>query len=217
MPGKTASPRLKELEQSFLQDGGSFKEYRIGDLFEIKTGSLLNAQDLYEGEVKRVSAKSSDNGIIGEFDTIDIEEARHYENFISVNFFGDVFYHNYKASVEMKVHVLQLKEKEFTVKTGLYIASVIQQILKNKFGYGNQLSSSKLRDKNFYIFLPTSKTGELAFTYMERYIEELEAERIEELEAYLQTTGLKNYKLTENDVKVLDKFGKICYPPPEKI
>ncbi|MGI5085862.1 restriction endonuclease subunit S, partial [Treponema putidum] len=49
-------------------------------------------------------------------------------------------------------------------------------------------------------------------------IEELEAERIEELEAYLTATGLKNYKLSQNDVKSLDEFNEIVYstPPPPK-
>ena len=32
---------------------------------------------------------------------------------------------------------------------------------------------------------------------MEKYIEELEAERIEELEAYLQVIGLSDYKITK--------------------
>lgn len=49
---------------------------------------------------------------------------------------------------------------------------------------------------------------ELAFSYMENYIKTLEAERIETLEAYLQVTNLKDYKLTRNDKKILDTFEK---------
>ena len=51
--------------------------------------------------------------------------------------------------------------------------------------------------------------NKLAFSYMENYINTLEAERIETLEAYLQTTNLKDYKLTRNDKKILDTFEKL--------
>ena len=192
---------MEKLEKEFIKSGGTWKEYRIGDLFEIETGSLVNNAELFEGKVQRISAKSTDNGIIGRFDTDYLEDARHYENFISVNFLGDVFYHPYKASVEMKVHALHLQNHSFTRGTGLYISAAIRQVVKNKFGYGNQLSSSKLKNEEFYISLP-SLSGQIAFSFMERYIEELEVERIEELEAYLKATGLKDYELSQNDAGI---------------
>ncbi len=41
------------------------------------------------------------------------------------------------------------------------------------------------------IQLPT-KNGEIDFEFMEKFIAELEAERLAELEAYLTATGLKD-------------------------
>lgn len=152
--GKDVSPRIQKVEKEFLDDGGEFKEFRVGDLFEINTGSLVNKKSLEKGSTYRISAKSDNNGIIGVFDTEKLTEARHFNNFISVNFFGDCFYHPYKASVEMKVHVLKIKNHDFTNGTGLYIASIIKHLLKNKYGYGNQLSSSKLKKEDFFIELP---------------------------------------------------------------
>ena len=217
MLGKTVSPRLEKLEKEFIANGGEWKEYHIGRSFDIQTGSLVNNAYLFEGEIQRISAKSTDNGVIGSFDTDYLEDARHYENFISVNFFGDVFYHPYRASVEMKVHVLHLHNHSFTRGTGLYISATIRQALKNKFGYGNQLSSTKLKNEEFYISLP-SLSEQIAFSFMERYIEELEAERIEELEAYLEATRLKNYALNADDVKSLNEFEQISsiLPPPQR-
>ncbi|HFO4586220.1 TPA: restriction endonuclease subunit S, partial [Escherichia coli] len=52
-----------------------------------------------------------------------------------------------------------------------------------------------------------------AWSYMENYIEELEAERIEELEAYLRVTGLTDNKLTANEeslISLLDKCDELC-------
>ena len=51
--------------------------------------------------------------------------------------------------------------------------------------------------------------GKINFSYMEKFIEELEAERIEELEAYLVATGLKDYHLTKYDENILDKFNEL--------
>mgnify|MGYP000982836190 FL=1 len=43
---------------------------------------------------------------------------------------------------------------------------------------------------------------------MEKFIEELERERVEELDAYLAATGLKDYKLTEKEEDALAKFDE---------
>lgn len=174
----------------------------------METGSLLSAEDLKLGSIKRVSAKSTDNGIIGEYDTSSNRKARHYENFISVNFFGDVFYHPYKASVEMKVHVLKLENAEFSNKSGLYFATAIKKSLSNKFGYGNQLSSSKLKELDLKIIVPFLN-DKIDISFMEKFIGEIEKNRIEALDRYLTRTELKNYTLTPKDTKVLDTFDKL--------
>ena len=196
---------MQEIEDNFKSNGGKFEEFRIGDLFDIQTGSLIDSSLLVSGSLKRISAKSDNNGVLGSYNTQNLAEARHYENFISVNFFGDTFYHPYKASVEMKVHTLHLKKHIFNSKTGLYIAGVISKIFKGKFSYGNQLSSSKLKKEDYYITLPT-QNGEIAFDYMEAYIKELEADRVKELEAYLIATGLKDYTLTAAEQTALEMF-----------
>lgn len=190
---------MQEIEDNFKSNGGKFEEFRIGDLFDIQTGSLIDSSLLVSGSLKRISAKSDNNGVLGSYNTQNLAEARHYENFISVNFFGDTFYHPYKASVEMKVHTLHLKKHIFNSKTGLYIAGVISKIFKGKFSYGNQLSSSKLKKEDYYITLPT-QNGEIAFDYMEAYIKELEA--------YLMATGLKDYTLSSAEQTALETFKK---------
>ena len=43
---------------------------------------------------------------------------------------------------------------------------------------------------------------------MEKFIEELERERVEELDAYLAVTGLRDYKLTEKEKDALAKFDE---------
>ena len=251
LEGNALSPRLVKLEKDFKQNGGKWKSFKIGELFDVGTGSLLVSQDLKQGNTPRISAKSDNNGILGYFDTESNSEARHCENFISVNFFGDTFYHPYKASLEMKVHTLKLKNGIFTKTSGLFIAGIIKKSFYGKFTYGNQLSSSKLKNEDYYISLPvlptpchTEPLGEvssntesrffanaqskaslendkiniesnnyrIAFDYMESYIKELEAERLQELEAYLKVTGLNDYTLSQKEKDALKAFENLSAP-----
>ncbi|WP_099476293.1 restriction endonuclease subunit S [Acinetobacter pittii] len=136
--------------------GVKWGEFKIGELFEIGTGSLLSNNELKIGMIPRISAKSDNNGILGYFDTTNIEHARHFQNFITVNFFGSdggIFFHPYIASVEMKVHTLKINHVDMNKKSGNFIACALKPALKG-FGYGTQLSSSKLRNSNFKIQLP---------------------------------------------------------------
>lgn len=55
-------------------------EFNIKDIFSVGTGSLLSSSELITGSVPRVSAKSDNNGIIGYFDTLDLDKARHFKN-----------------------------------------------------------------------------------------------------------------------------------------
>ncbi|EAH6028439.1 SAM-dependent DNA methyltransferase [Campylobacter upsaliensis] len=213
--GNALSPRLVKLETEFKQNGGEWKSFRIGELFEVGTGSLLVSQDLKQGSIPRISAKSDNNGILGYFDTESNSEARHCENFISVNFFGDTFYHPYKASLEMKVHTLKLKNGIFTRTSGLFIAGIIKKVFYGKFTYGNQLSSSKLKNEDFFISLPVLNE-QIAFDYMESYIKALEAERLQELEAYLKVTGLNDYTLSQKEQEALKAFENLSTPKRER-
>ncbi|MGN8462338.1 restriction endonuclease subunit S [Helicobacter pylori] len=188
-------------------------EFRLGDLFEIYTGSLLSQEDLAKGDIVRISVKSDNNGVYGHFDTLKNKKARHFENFISVNFFGNCFYHPYLASVEMKVHVLKLKNRTLTKRIGLFLANQLNKCFYGQFTYGTQLSSSKLKHNNFKIQLPLKPTAnaqtleDIDFTFMEKFIAELEQCRLAELQAYLKATGLSNTTLSNAEENALNVFN----------
>lgn len=185
-------------------------EFRVGDLFKIDTGSLLSSSELIKGKVPRISAKSDDNGVLGFFDTKDNSNARHFENFISVNFFGTeggIFYHPYKASVEMKVHVLKIPNIKLNSKTGNFIAAALKPIFTG-FSYGLQLSSSKLKKENFRVKLPIVN-GHLHLDFIENFVAELEAQRSAELEAYLSAAGLKDYAVSAEEERALAEFPQV--------
>jgi hypothetical protein len=94
----------------------------------------------------------------------------------------------------------------------IYIASAIQKLLAGKFDFGNKLRSSQ--SLGLKVLLPTitqKGTPQIAFDFMERFIATLEAERLATLEAYLTTTGLKDYALTIEEQKALAEYEKINF------
>ena len=89
--------------------------------------------------------------------------------------------------------------------TYLFLASCVYQGLKNKYSWGDSISYKKIQSDK--IKLPTLN-GEIDFDFMERFVAELEALRVAELEAYLTATGLKDYELTVAEQKALEDFEK---------
>lgn len=60
---------------------------------------------------------------------------------------------------------------------------------------------------NTIIKLPI-KDNKIDFKFMDSFVAELEAQRVAELEAYLETTGLNDYELTDEEKKVLSLSEK---------
>lgn len=88
-------------------------------------------------------------------------------------------------------------------KNGNFIAVAISRLM-SLFSYQNKPGIEKY--KKLKISLPL-KNREIDYDFMERFIAELEAERVAELEAYLTATGLKDYHLTLEEQKALDDLG----------
>lgn len=80
----------------------------------------------------------------------------------------------------------------------LYFCSTFKRSTQGLFDYANKFNREKARE--ILVALPFLN-GKIYFSYMEKYIEELEA--------YLVATGLKNYHLTKYDEEVLDRFNKL--------
>lgn len=101
--------------------------------------------------------------------------------------------------------VITAKSLWLNEKRGLFITIAITKLL-HLFSY-NQKPGIQIY-KNLSIQLPT-KNGAIDFDFMESFIAELEQERMQNLQAYLQATGLENYDLKSEEEKVLNEFNKI--------
>lgn len=128
------------------------------------------------------------------------------EKTITIDMFGNAFFRKFKYKMVTHARVFSVKTKfEITEKQGLFLANAFHFLTK-LFGYDNMCSWERI--KKLKIKLPI-KNKEIDFDFMEYFIAELEKEKINELKAYLKTSGLKDYNLTDKERKVLDKFDSM--------
>ena len=159
-----------------------------------------------DGEIPVYSSDTSNNGIIG-YTNREAEFIVSHENPIYL-VFGDhtrslnIVFHSFNVTDNVKV--LSLKDS-YSIKILLYIISSWQKGVPN-LGYSRHWSIAKK-----VLFKVPVKNGVIDFAFMEQFIAELEAERIAELEAYLQATGLQDYTLTKEEEKALQVFEGVMF------
>ena len=195
------SERIANLEREFKASGGEFKEFNLEVVFESFNGNFDIKKEHINGLGEYiVTAGLGENGVLGK---TDIEAKIFDANTITVDMFGNAFYRNFRYKMVTHARVFCLKPLfEINSSQGLFLAAALH-FLKYKFGYDNMCSWVKI--KNEKILLPTLG-GEINFSFMEKFIKELKRERVEELDAYLAVTGLKDYKLTDKEQATLVKF-----------
>lgn len=155
-----------------------WKAFSIKDIFitekkkkiQVPTGAYVNKNALSKGKTPRITVTSFNNGVDGYYTSTD-KNYRTFNNFISVSFLGTIFYHPYKASIDMKVHCLKLINRELNKYISKFLITEIKQGISNA-SYGDQLSSTDMPNK--LIMLPITDDGEPDYDFMEQYIKERE-------------------------------------------
>lgn len=177
--------QLSNKALEILTTGGlkdrEWKEFKIVDLFEIYTGALVSSDKLKIGDIPRITATDNTNGIA--FFTQDLEDKsfRTLENFISISFLGSVFYHPYKASLDMKIHAIKSNKIEFNKYNSSFLIRVIKQFT-GKYAYGNQLSTSVLKQQK--IMLPIDQNGNPDWQFMEDFMRKIEQDKVKTILEY---------------------------------
>ena len=147
-----------------------WEKFKIKDITlngKISTGAYVSKAKLHSGTTPRITVTSVNNGVDGFYSCTD-KNYRCHNNFISVSFLGDCFYHGYLASLDMKVHSLQFKDYKLTPCVALFMVACLKNNTK-VHSYGNQLSSTDLPMKN--ILLPKNEvTGLPDYEFMEKYV-----------------------------------------------
>lgn len=181
-------------------------EFKISDLFrEVPIQNKLTKSDLSEnGEVPVCSSDTTNNGILG-FTNKEPDYKISVDTPIYL-IFGDhtrtmnILTSDFCVMDNVKVLI------PFTssIHAILYICTVWKKCIPD-LGYSRHWSIAK----NITLRLPTIDGETPDYEFMGKINLELEDLYVEDLEAYLSATGLKNYELTEEEEIALSSFNKI--------
>jgi hypothetical protein len=195
---------LKQLEKKHCI---GWQEYKIGELFEINRGNISKQGELVENidGIAFVAQNDNNNGFVK---LVEIANNKVFtgKTIVIGRQTGVVYYQPERFVTTDGVLVLSaLTNFIKSDKIGLYLTANIQKQLL-MFGYTNTVSATKL--KPIKITLPTANS-EIAFAYIEEFLATLDAERLATLDAYLTTTNLKDYTLTEEESEALEKIKSV--------
>lgn len=114
------------------------------------------------------------------------------------------FYQKESFFTGNNVKILKPISKNLSTNQSLFITTCLNKTLANlSWGIG----SGTHFIKNITFSLPTLANGNLALDYMESYMQELERCKLEKLETYLKTSGLKDCNLTQQEKETLKRFS----------
>ncbi len=176
--------------------------FKIEDIFDIRKVYGKPLKEYSVGLFPYVTGASDNNGIVGYVDAplsvvsrgncLSVDPITGKTCYQPVDFVGRGFS---GASINL------LYNEHIDETIGLYLCASVEKVAKSVASYTNLFNSVRLASAE--IRLPVISDGTPDWGYMRERIEELERERIEELDAYLRVTGLNDYVLTEEDKKVL--------------
>jgi len=163
----------------------NWKEFKVNNIFTISTGSLIPKEVLKKGRIARLTATDNNNGIFDFYEKSEHKNYREISNFISISFLGSVFYHPYSASLDMKIHAVQIPNIELNRYIAEFLVFCFKRMTSN-FSYGDQLSSTDLPKKK--ILLPINSKGEPDYDFMENYMRQKEMELLKQYEKQVSDT-----------------------------
>lgn len=184
-------------------------EFKLGDLFEIKPTKYYRLQNeeiiSKNGNVPLVSNSSIENGVMG-FSNLKPLNKGNTLTCSDTTLGADTMFYQQKDFIGYS-HIQHLvpKFKPFNKEIASAIISACIVATSKKYDYGNKFNRDAMNKT--IIHLPT-KNGKIDFEFMESFIAELEAERINKLDDYLIANGFNNYVLTDEEKQVLKDFEK---------
>ena len=177
-------------------------EFKVGDLFSVinSSGAIITEN----GGYPIVKAQSSNNGLTGKTDYYDMD----YGLTIGMRGSFNVYIQEQPVALGTNVSGLILRDEDFKLnkKVLLFLATEITTYnYKNSKGYENYPTQSRLSTKDKFV-LPITPQGEPDYEWMTRYVQKLEQKHVQELETYLQVSGLSDTVLSDEELTVLNKF-----------
>lgn len=193
---------MQKLEEEFLASGGIFEDCKISDVFIVSTPKKkFDANKItFGGKYPYVARGDKNNGIRGY-----ISESEEYLNNGNTISFGQdtatMFYQKDAYFTGDKIKIFTEKSGKLNDKNAQYLLSTMKKSF-SLFSWGSSSFNEDILNNTIFT-LPFIK-NKIAFTYMDNFITELQAERLQELQGYLQVTGLSNYTLTDEEQRAIE-------------
>ncbi|MBK1971660.1 restriction endonuclease subunit S [Campylobacter sp. TTU_617] len=152
-----------------------WKEFKISEAFENFHGKRLVEKQRIKGKIPLLTAGENNNAIASFINNASVI----YEDFISIDMFGNAFYHPYKASGDDNIYFFLNQKLSKYVK--LFIVCCIN-MQKSKYSYGKQFRQTNA--DNCKIMLPIDSKGNPNYSFMEGYMKEIEQNYIKSILSY---------------------------------
>lgn len=150
---------------------GDWKEFKIGQMFDIETGGDLVFRNLLEGEIPVVSHSMENNGIKGYYQRIEGRKRYDHEITLALADRGTFFASSQTKDfyVATRVKALIFKDRKYINENiRLFLCSVINRLALRFVDYSenatNRLPSSIIK-------LPVDINGHPDWQYMDNYVE----------------------------------------------
>lgn len=182
-----------------LPEARAYKDFKIGQLFSAQTGDVdLQQKDINGKGTYFINSGIDQFGIKGKTD----RKAKIFnENTITIDFWGNTYYREFKYKMATHNHVFSLSGDVIRNKrVGLYLVSAMS-FMRKLFSYNNMGTWPRIKDLE--IKLPITTSGEIDFDNMEAYVNTIEQTRLHDIESYFNATGFEDCTLTAAEEQAL--------------
>ncbi len=181
-----------------------WKEFVLGDLFTIKKGKRLTAEDQEDGNNNYIGAIDSNNGIANHIAQAPI----HKGNTISLSYNGSVgeaFYQKDPYWATDDVNALYSKYHGFNEPIGLFLATILRQE-KYKFSYGRKWTLDNMNDTIIKLPIKRDEYGNPIIDDSKKYSDDGYVPDWKWMEDYIETLHHEPLK-TRNKLSGVSKLN----------
>lgn len=160
-----------------------WKIFKINEIFDVKPVKGKTISNYKDGRVPYVTTSSLNNGVN---DFVESSENISGKKAISIDpIAGKAFYHDYnfigRGGAGSAVNLLY--NKYLDKHNAKFICTMIENVSRQKASYGLALNGNRL--KNTKIILPIDKLGKPHWNYMSKFMQKIEAEKLEKALEYI--------------------------------
>lgn len=150
-------------------------EILLSEIFDVRRGKRLTKEDRIKGQLPFVTAGENNNGI-AEFVDNDLEI---FENKLSIDMFGNCFYHSYRFGCDDNILVL-FPKINFNENFLLFIATLINQD-RFRYRFGRQYRQKDFKKQ--IIKLPFDSNGQIDIESIDKFMNEFKMRERESIYA----------------------------------